>query len=241
MQGPFVMNRTNEFEHLENCSAAEILYWAAKTFRSKLALTSSFQTQSLPLLHLVSRICPTIPVFFLDTGFHFKETIEFRDRLKCELGINILTLQPLYGHDAFIQKYGKLYQSNPNMCCYLNKVEPLQRALKGYDAWISGIRRDQTETRRNTPVVSIQNNGLYKICPMVHWSSEDVQAYVDRFKLPEHPLLSKGYQSIGCSPCTSPVKAGEGSRSGRWAGVEKTECGLHFDPVTGKMARINNQ
>lgn len=229
------MKSTSKFEHLENRSAAEILYWAAKTFRTKLALTSSFQTQSLPLLHLVSRICPTIPVFFLDTGFHFAETIEFRDRLKRELGINIVTLKPLCGHDAFLRQNGKLYQSNPNMCCYLNKVEPLQRALKCYDAWISGIRRDQTEARRNTPVVSIQNNGLYKICPMVNWSSEHVQTYIDRFKLSRHPLLSKGYQSIGCSPCTSPVKEGKDSRSGRWVESEKTECGLHFDPETGKM------
>lgn len=230
----------NELESLEQRSAAEILYWAAKTFRSKLALTSSFQTQSLPLLHLVSRICPTIPVFFLNTGFHFEETIDFRDRLKRQLGINIVTLESLCGHSAFLEQHGELHQTNPNMCCYLNKVEPLQRALEGYDAWISGIRREQTEARKNTPVISMQNNGLYKVCPMVNWTAGHVRAYIERYDLPEHPLLSQGYQSIGCEPCTKPVEAGEDARSGRWADSTKTECGLHFDPETGKISRGRN-
>lgn len=231
------MYSMNEFETLEQKSAAEILYWAAKTFRSKLALTSSFQTQSLPLLHLVSRICPTIPVFFLNTGFHFEETIAFRDRLKRELGINIVTLEPLCGHAGFLEQHGELHQSNPNMCCYLNKVEPLQRALEGFDAWISGIRRGQTEARKSTPVISMQNNGLYKVCPMVNWSAEHVRDYILCHDLPEHPLLSKGYKSIGCAPCTKPVEDGQDSRSGRWADSAKTECGLHFDPETGKISR----
>lgn len=233
------MYSSSEFESLEQRSAAEILYWAAKAFRSKLALTSSFQTQSLPLLHLVSRICPTIPVFFLDTGFHFEETLEFRNQLKRELGINIVTLEPLCGHDAFIHQHGELHQSNPNMCCYMNKVEPLQRALQGYDAWISGIRRDQTEARRNTPVISMQNNGLYKVCPMVAWTADNVNDYIQRYELPKHPLLSQGYKSIGCAPCTKPTKEGQDAREGRWAEQDKTECGLHFDPDTGKLVKMN--
>jgi len=228
-------------EDLESRTAAEILYWAAKTFGSKLALTSSFQTQSLPLLHLVSKICPNVPVFFLDTGFHFKETIEFRNQLKRELGINIVTLLPLCGHEDFIENHGELHQTNQNMCCYMNKVEPLQRALAGYDAWISGVRRDQTEARKNTPVIAMQNNGLYKVCPMVRWTQDDVTHYIKRFGLPEHPLSTQGYRSIGCAPCTKPTLVGQDPRVGRWVGSEKTECGLHFNPTTGAAVRINSQ
>ncbi len=235
------MKETLDRESLEGMSAAEIIYWAAKTFGSKLALTSSFQTQSLPLLHLVSRICPNTPVFFLDTGFHFKETIQFRDELKRKLGINIVILKPLCGHDTFLQQHGNLHQTNPNMCCYMNKVEPLQRALSSYGAWISGIRRDQTEARKDTPVVEMQSNGLYKVCPMVNWSAQHVSDYIDRFNLPQHPLLERGYRSIGCEPCTKPTNDDQDLRSGRWAGLDKTECGLHFDSDTGRAIRGHSQ
>ena len=208
-------------------SAAEIVYWAAKRFRNKLAITSSFQTQSVPLLHLVSRICPNVPVLFLDTGFHFPETLAFRNRLARQLGLNIVDLYPLMGHERFQKQHGMLYQSNPNMCCYMNKVEPLQRKLNGFSAWISGIRRDQTQHRAETPVCELQGNGLFKICPMVNWSASAIASYIDKFELPRHPLHAAGYKSIGCHCCTKAVSDGEDPRSGRWAESEKTECGLH--------------
>jgi phosphoadenosine phosphosulfate reductase len=235
------MEYSYKTEDLESRTAAEILYWAAKTFGSKLALTSSFQTQSLPLLYLVSKICPNVPVFFLDTGFHFKETIEFRNQLKRELGINIVTLLPLCGHEDFIENHGELHQTNQNMCCYMNKVEPLQRALAGYDAWISGVRRDQTDARKNTPVIAMQNNGLYKVCPMVHWTSGDVQHFMVEHKLHSHPLSAKGYRSIGCEPCTSATKATDDARAGRWDGSTKTECGLHLDFDNVKSDSCNDK
>lgn len=212
-----------------NSSAAEIIYWAAKTFRKKLAITSSLQTQSLPLLHLVSRICPTNPIFFLDTGFHFEETLEYKKKLIRELGLNIVTLKPMVGHQEFLKRYGKLYSKNPNMCCYLNKVEPLQRALKDYNAWLSGIRRDQTKERENTPVISLDNDSIYKICPMVEWTEKNIEEYILKFDLPRHPLGAYGYRSIGCAPCTKPTALSENPRKGRWSNSGKTECGLHYN------------
>lgn len=207
--------------------AAEIIYWAAKKYRDKLAVTSSLQTQSIPLLHLISRICPNVPVLFLDTGFHFPETLAFKDRIRRQLGLNIIELSPLMGHEQFQEQHSNLHVSNPNMCCYLNKVEPLQRKLTGYSAWISGVRRDQTEHRATTPVLDRQNNGVFKVCPMVTWKDSDIARYIDQHDLPRHPLHQAGYRSIGCACCTKAVGEGEDARSGRWAGQEKTECGLH--------------
>lgn len=223
------MPSKNEIIAPSGQSAAEIIYWASKTFGSRVAVTSSFQTQSLPLVHLISRICPNLPIFFLNTGFHFSETLEYCLKLKRDLGLHIVELSSLMDHDDFLAKHGELYRSNPNMCCYLNKVEPLQRALSGYDAWISGIRRDQTPERSETPVLAKQQDGRYKICPMVRWTADDVNNYIDKHDLPAHPLAERGYLSIGCRPCTKAVVPGSDPRSGRWAESEKTECGLHFD------------
>ena len=225
-----------EIEPTDNNHAVEIIYWAAKKFRDKLAITSSLQTQSVPLLHLVSRICPNVPVLFLDTGFHFPETIAFKDQLKRQLGLNVIELTPLMGHQQFRQQHAKLHTTNPNMCCYLNKVEPLQRKLKGFSAWISGIRRDQTEHRAKTPILGIQQNGLFKVCPMVAWKDIDIANYIDRHRLPRHPLHDAGYKSIGCHCCTKAVAKDANPRSGRWVGREKTECGLH-----DSMARRENE
>lgn len=214
---------------LENRSAPEILYWAAKTFPGRLAITSSFQTQSLPLLHLVSRICPSAPVLFLDTGFHFEETLKYRDLLIRILGLNVRILHPLTSRSELLAKHGELYRKNANMCCYLNKVEPLERTLQSFDAWVSGIRRDQTAVRGGVKVLDKQANGLYKICPMLDWTDKMVNSYCEKSDLPPHPLLARGYKSIGCIPCTRAVQDGEDPRAGRWSGTKKTECGLHYN------------
>lgn len=216
-------------ETLEEMSTVRILEWAYRMFGKELAVSSSFQTQSMPLLHLVAHCIPHVPVLFLDTGFHFPETLEFRDRLAEEWGLNVLDLRygngSGEGHQAFRARYGNLYERNPDECCRLNKVEPMNRALRGYRAWISGIRRDQTELRRNTPILSIRNDGHYKLCPMARWTEHDVMRYINRYDLPVHPLLSQGYMSVGCAPCTRPTFTHD--RSGRWSGSNKTECGLH--------------
>lgn len=219
-------------DRLERASSAEILAWATATFGTGLVTTSSFQTQSVPLLHLLSRFASEVPVLFLDTGFHFPETIAFKDRLAERLGLDVRELRPEMGHAGFLRRYGELHRHDPDHCCHVNKVLPLRRALDGVPAWISGIRRDQTPQRAEVPIVDLVD-GRYKVCPMARWTERDVWSYLDRHDLPSHPLLADGYRSIGCAPCTRPVLAGEDGRAGRWSGRGKTECGLHFGGSAG--------
>jgi phosphoadenosine phosphosulfate reductase len=161
----------------------------------------------------------------LDTGYHFPETIVFRDRLTAELGLNLRVLQA--DHDAV--QTGNLYHQDPDRCCFINKVEPLRRALAGKQAWLTGIRRDQTATRRSARIVSRQRDGTYKINPMLNWTEDDIADYMSTHKLPQHPLTAIGFPSVGCAPCTRSVEVGEVARAGRWAQGDKTECGLHLD------------
>lgn len=217
-------------ESLEGEHPETVLRWAWENFAPSVAATSSFQTQSLPLLHMISRAAPRMPVLFLDTGFHFPETLSYRDRVVEELDLNLKVLEPKIGHDGFLQEYGELYRRNPDLCCHINKVEPLERAKAGLEAWVAGIRRDQTEARKGTPVVDRNDDGLLKVCPMVTWTEADVEDYVEQHDLPRHPLHGQGYRSIGCAPCTRRVDPdAEDARAGRWAGSQKTECGLHLD------------
>jgi phosphoadenosine phosphosulfate reductase len=215
-------------QRLEARTPQEILEWAWDSYGPNVAATSSFQSQSVPLLHMIAEVTPEMPVFFLDTGFHFPETLAFRDQLVKEWGLNVRVIKPDIGHDGFQRQYGDLYRTDPDMCCYINKVEPLRKARRELRGWISGIRRDQTEQRRDTPVIAPVSDGQVKICPMVRWTRRDVWQYISRHHLPTHPLMKEGYLSIGCAPCTRPVGEGEDERSGRWAGQNKTECGLHI-------------
>lgn len=219
----------NRVPDLEGRHPARILRWAWERFGPEVGVTSSFQTQSVPLLHMVATAVPEMPVLFLDTGFHFPETLAFRDRLVRELGLEVRVLASKMGNDAFRRRYGTLYRSDPDLCCYINKVEPLARAKKGLAAWVSGIRRDQTRSRRATPVLSWDEDGLWKVCPLAGWTAEDVARYRAEHDLPSHPLHDEGYRSIGCAPCTRRTREGEDPRAGRWAGLDKTECGLHGD------------
>lgn len=217
---------------LETQSAADVLRWTWDTFGLDAAATSSFQTHSLPLLHLIATTVPELPVLFLDTGFHFPETLRFRDRVVEELGLNLHVLKTRMGHERFQEKHGQLHRRDPDLCCHLNKVKPLQRAMADRMAWVAGIRRDQTAQRQDTPVLagpeSVDRYDVYKICPIASWTEAQVQRYRTEHDLPEHPLGDQGYASIGCAPCTQPVTSGD-SRAGRWANHTKTECGLHFD------------
>ena len=219
-------------DQLEGKSADSILRWVRQTFGEEIVATSSFQTQSLPLLHLISQTLPDTPIIFLDTGFHFPETLQFRDRVAEHLDLNVRSVTNELGHDEFRRKHGALYRRDPDMCCYLNKVEPLERALEPATAWIAGIRREQTEHRRDAPTVDHvdKGGGTYKICPLLDWSSEDVASYREEHELPEHPLTSKGYPSIGCAPCTEcPSDDADDERAGRWSNSDKTECGIHLE------------
>lgn len=214
-----------------------VLTWAWGRFAPSIAATSSFQTQSVPLLHMISIAAPRIPILFLDTGFHFPETLAFRDRLVEQLRLNLQVLEPKMGHDGFLREHGELYRRDPDLCCHINKVEPLRRARAGLRAWISGIRRDQTPDRSNTPVVARQADGVVKVCPLAAWTQETVNRYMEEFGLPRHPLEDEGYLSIGCAPCTRRVRPGEDPRAGRWAESDKTECGLHLDDLGGSKGK----
>lgn len=224
-------------ERFEHLPAQEILRWAWETFGSHVAVSSSFQTQSVPLLHLIAQICPNIPAIFLDTEFHFPETLHFRDELQERFNLNIVNVHPVIGRSELAARYGvNLPEHDPDLCCYLHKVEPMQRALSEYRAWVSGARRDQTEQRRGQAILEQLPDGLLKIQPMLNWTKTDINTYIEQHGLPHHPLFAQGYRSIGCAPCTQPSLT-EDDRAGRWAGLDKTECGLH----TGLMNSTDTQ
>jgi phosphoadenosine phosphosulfate reductase len=213
---------------LEEMAPPAILRWAWETFGPDLAITSSFQTQSVPLLHMVWQTVPQMRVFFLDTGFHFRETLAFRDDLASRWQLNLILLRPALDPAAFVQTYGELYRENPLLCCEINKVRPWREAILGLKAWVTGIRRDQTVVRRKTPIIAQEGGGIYKICPLAGWTREAVERYGRDHALPPHPLQAKGYRSLGCEPCTNPVSAADDERAGRWEGQGQTECGLHL-------------
>lgn len=212
----------------EGGDPADILAWAAERFMPRLVATSSFQTQSVPLLYLIGQVCPQVPVLFLDTGYHFPETLAFRDELIARFGLTVRVIRPDVERAAAQQE--ALYRRDPDLCCYVHKVLPMQRALRGLDAWISGIRRDQTPERARAQVIELLPEGQVKINPLAGWTREDIWRIIHQHNLPVHPLLAQGYMSIGCAPCTVPVFGGD-ERAGRWAGTGKTECGLHTNAL----------
>lgn len=213
---------------LEARGARERLAWAVDTYGDKLLFTSSFGPGSGALLHLWSEVAHGLPVHFIDTGYLFPETLAYRDTLVSALGLNLQVLKPVMERGRFLQKYGlTLYRDDPDQCCAINKVEPLQAALPGKEAWVSGLRRDQSPTRAATPIV-LATDGPVKVHPIADWHARDVYQYLQAHGVPEHPLFEQGYVSVGCAPCTRPVMPGEDDeRAGRWAGSQKTECGLH--------------
>ncbi len=214
----------------ENASPQEIISWAVDTFSPKLAMSSSFQTGSIPLLHMVHQIKPDLPVFFLETGYHFWDTLVFREQMEQEWGLNIVDLRCDDSWNNFLQRFGhNLPETDPGLCCYLRKVQPMQKATTGLDAWITGIRRDQTEKRAGARILEIKRDGLVRIAPMLNWTRDDLEGYILEHDLPHHPLPADNYPSVGCKPCTRAVQPGEGERAGRWSGKGKTECGLHTD------------
>jgi phosphoadenosine phosphosulfate reductase len=207
----------------------EIIQFACDFFGDDIAVSSSFGAESACLLSLTTQVKPDIRVLFIDTGFHFKETLEFRDQLKRRLKLNIVEMGPKMGHAAFLKEFGNLYERDPDKCCEINKVEPLQRTLEetGLRCWMTGVRGDQTAYRKGMKFVEEKKPELYKISPLLAWSSKDIYQYLKYEDLPLHPLWEKGYGSIGCEPCTAVPGNPDDPRSGRWAGKNKTECGIH--------------
>ncbi|MGY1496555.1 phosphoadenylyl-sulfate reductase [Streptomyces sp. QTS52] len=212
---------------LEDASALEILTWATATFGRKFCVTSSME--DAVVAHLASRAMPGVDVVFLDTGYHFPETIGTRDAVEAVMDVRVLTLTPVQTVAEQDAEYGpKLHDRDPDLCCKLRKVEPLERGLKEYAAWATGLRRDESPTRANTPVVGWdEKRQKVKVSPIARWTQDDVDAYVTEHGVLTNPLLMDGYASVGCAPCTRRVLEGEDARAGRWAGRGKTECGLH--------------
>ncbi|MDP1750392.1 MAG: phosphoadenylyl-sulfate reductase, partial [Reyranella sp.] len=207
---------------------AEVLSVALRdVFPGKVAVVSSFGAESAVLLHLVAAVDPATPVLFIDTGRHFVETIAYRDRLAGHLGLSdVRSIGPTAGEIARLDADLSRATWDPDGCCAFRKVAPLERALDGFDAWISGRKRFQASTRLDLPV--FEADGLHvKINPLASWSTADIAAYVDAHELPGHPLVAQGFLSISCAPCTSTVRLGEDRRAGRWRGFENSECGIH--------------
>ncbi|MFE9093434.1 phosphoadenylyl-sulfate reductase [Streptomyces sp. NPDC007264] len=212
---------------LEDASALEILQWAAGTFGSRFCVTSSME--DAVVAHLASRAMPGVGVVFLDTGYHFPETIGTRDAVEAVMDVEVITLTPRQTVEEQDAEYGpRLHDRDPDLCCRLRKVLPLEEGLRDYDAWATGLRRDEAPTRAATPVVGWdEKRRKVKISPIARWTQDDVDAYVAAHGVLTNPLLMDGYASVGCAPCTRRVLAGEDARAGRWAGRAKTECGLH--------------
>jgi len=200
-------------------------------FPGRIALVSSFGADSVVLLHMVSQIDPTTPVVFVDTGQHFEETLRYRDELVARLGLtNLVMAEPNHEVVAAEDPEKFLFASDPDRCCDIRKVQPLARALDDYDAWITGRKSFQTATRSRVPLFEAEGDRV-KVNPLVGWSATDLIDYIRAAGLPPHPLVAKGFPSIGCLPCTSRVAPGEDPRAGRWRGRTKSECGIHTEPL----------
>jgi phosphoadenosine phosphosulfate reductase len=212
---------------LELAPAELIIEWAVDTFGDRFCVTSSMA--DAVLADLAGRVAPGIDVVFLDTGYHFAETIGTRDAVEATLPVNVLTAKPAQTVAEQDEAYGKdLYKTDPDLCCALRKVAPLRDALETYDAWATGLRRDETHNRVIAPVVGWdEGKGKVKVSPLARWSEADVARYIEENNVLVNPLQYDGYPSIGCWPCTRRVAPGEDKRSGRWAGTNKTECGIH--------------
>ena len=210
-------------------TAQAVIAWVAKNFGvDSVAVACSMADSVLPAV--VAEQIPDVEVLFLDTGYHFAETHATRDEVARALPVRILDIKPKQTVAQQDAEYGaKLYERDPNLCCQLRKVDPLTNSLKGFEVWFTGVRRDEAETRTFTPLVQWdEKNGLVKVNPLAAWSFDELIDYATEHKVPVNLLLSNGYPSIGCEPCTKPVAPGDDPRSGRWAGANKVECGLHL-------------
>lgn len=219
-------------EQLASAEPGDILDWAIRSFPYQTAMTSSFQASGIVLIHMLRTMSFDFPIFFIDTGYHFPETVEYKNRLVREWKLNVHTIVPAVSKAEQVRLHGpRLFQRNPDLCCRLNKVEPLDALQKELElkGWISALRRDQAETRKNIKPVMKDAHGVLRIHPLLNWDRGKVWTYIDAHGLPTNPLYDQGYASIGCFPpcCTSKSEPGSDERSGRWAGKGKVECGLH--------------
>jgi phosphoadenosine phosphosulfate reductase len=246
-----ILPTTEENLALEQAIPQEILRWACARFE-KLCMAASFGKDSITLLHMLRDIRPDLDIIFLNTGYDFPETIEFIRRLKQDWNLHILEFTPAISVEEQDRTYGaELYRTDPDSCCGIRKVEPMARALRSYDAWITGLRRDETEHRRGIQVVEAAGRPI-KINPLAAWTSDDIWKYIRGNKVPYNSLYDKGYVSLGCQPCTLAGTWGRFERAGRWAGTAKQggECGIHVpskleefgggpeNPTSAKMGSV---
>lgn len=224
MTQPLFLDYSNEL------AAADVISRVFQDHHGSACLTCSFQLEDMVLLHLLRKHRPGIPVLFLDTGYHFPETYAYRDRISREWKINLVNLQPQQSVAQQEAQFGILYRIDPGKCCHLRKVEPLFQALASFEIWFTGLRREQSPSRRSLNIVEQQRladgKPLIKVNPLVLWSWQQVEEYAAANAIPASPLYEAGYRSIGCAPCTAVPAAGTDPRSGRWGGT-KLECGIH--------------
>ena len=216
---------------LEQKSPQDVLRWGIERFRGGITVACSFGAEDVVLADMVARIDRSVPLFYLDTDYLFQETFEVRDRIVAKYGLEAVGVKSLLTIEEQAAQHGAdLYGRQPDLCCKIRKVEPLKRHLGGFQAWITGIRRDQAPTRANAGLVEWDKMfNLVKLNPLARWTSEDVWSYIRANDVPYNTLHDRNYPSIGCWPCTREVKPGEDPRAGRWANFEKKECGLHTE------------
>ncbi|WP_258103317.1 phosphoadenylyl-sulfate reductase [Marinoscillum sp. MHG1-6] len=203
-----------------------------KSEGKKMFTTSSFQTHSLVMLHILSRIDNTIPIYFLNTGYHFPETVAFKDQIGKEFGLNVQEVKSSMPRYMQRDSEGRLlFTSDPDHCCYINKTAPTDHLLRNHDIWINGVRADQSSVRKSFTAEQPAPHGTLRFHPMLDWTMKEIFAYIREHNLPRHPLDAKGYMSIGCEPCTRKLDPEMQEREARWYGMNKVECGLHTDLV----------
>ncbi|MES2896827.1 MAG: phosphoadenylyl-sulfate reductase [Pseudomonadota bacterium] len=223
---------------LRHAHPVTVLESAVEAFGDRLALVSSFGAESVVLLHMISKIKPDTPVLFLDTGMLFGQTLDYRKTLAAKLGLtDVRDLRPHYQDLATTDPDAKLWQTDTDACCNIRKVIPLDRALADFDAWITGRKRFHGGDRLSLPVVEPAETQV-KFNPLANWGKAELDAYMAEHDLPAHPLVAQGFPSIGCWPCTKPVEEGEDVRAGRWAGQDKTECGIHVARAPGAVTNV---
>ena len=216
----------------EGAMPGEIVRWAWETLGPRVGMSTAFGASGMVLIDIVRKEVPDLPVFTIDTGFLFRETLELKARVERRYGLKIETLHPRLSVEEQEKRFGAaLYGRNPGKCCAMRKVEPMQRKLADLDGWITGLRRDQSSNRSSTRILETYQVGsaryILKVNPMAAWTRKDVWDYILLHEVPYNPLMDQGYPSLGCRPCTRKAEAGSGERSGRWAGTSKDECGIH--------------
>jgi phosphoadenosine phosphosulfate reductase len=220
---------TEENHRLESSEPQEILRWASDRFAPRFTMATAFGPEGMVLIHMLAEVAPQTPIFNLDTGYQFKETLELREEVKRRYGIEIELKRPETTVEQYERQHGgPIYRTNPDQCCLDRKIKVLEKAVVGMHAWASAIRRDQSPDRAKAPIVGWDKKfSLVKVSPLANWTKQKVWRFITDNNVPYNPLHDQGYTSIGCWPCTRAVLLGEDERAGRWSGFAKTECGLH--------------